>query len=229
MLISAEIRWFWQGDAPDNLRQWFMDEGVHKCGAGGGPPDREDIYLVEGDQTELGIKIRGKKGGTKDDNSTDCKNSSVEVKGLVAIDWGILTSGSIAGPVEIWCKWSFGPIDVGTTTKWKLTKTRWLRKFDTSGPYPIEIPLGSDEKPKDEDRFPCLPTLGCNIELTQVQLPSGDEWWSFGLEAFGNLSTVAGNLRAVAVELSKRDIGSDLSTGLLLSYPQWIHQLKQKR
>jgi hypothetical protein len=48
-----------------------------------------------------------------------------------------------------------------------VTKTRWLRKFDTSKFVRSEIPLDANEKPKPGFS---LPVQGCNVELTEVQM-----------------------------------------------------------
>jgi len=224
MLLSAEIRWFWRSAPPSTLLSWFKDERIHLCAVGGGPPDREDLYLVDGSQSELGIKVRGQKNARPGDNAAAPMLKDVEAKGLLMVDSGVLTSGPLAAPVQFWCKWPFRHIDVGSTKTLAVRKTRWLRRFDTTGPSAIEIFLDANEDPIDESRRNCLPALGCNAELTEVQLPIGDDWWTFGVEAFGPLHTLEASLRTVAEELVRRGDGPELHSGVLLNYPQWINQ-----
>jgi hypothetical protein len=60
MEVSAEIRWYWQGEGPANLREWFGSAECHGCIAGGGG-FRSDAYLSDPEQAELGIELRGNK------------------------------------------------------------------------------------------------------------------------------------------------------------------------
>jgi hypothetical protein len=222
MMLSAEIRWFWKNGAPSGLFEWFIDEKVHGCKPGGGPPGRDDIYLIGDDLGELGIKVRGNKGEKKADDPTSLGPIGVEVKGLIAVDRGVLSSGVLAGPVEFWCKWPFPNLDVGRTKRCEVNKIRWLRKFDTTGAYPTEMPLGPDEKPKEKDKLECLPAHGCNVEMTEIRAPNGEKWFSLGFEAFGDLRTISDDLRVVATIISQRGTGPDIHGGECLSYPRWI-------
>src|SRR5262245_8798045 len=71
MFVSAEIRWFWHNVPSAEFQHWFLSADAHGYAAGGGTP-REDRYLLDPGQVELGIKMRGPKPGA-------------EVKGLVAV------------------------------------------------------------------------------------------------------------------------------------------------
>ena len=94
MQLSGEIRWFWRKDPPPGLYDWFHNSTLDYCGAGGGTL-REDKYLEDVDQVELGIKYRG--GGI-----------GAEVKGLVGIELADLTEPPFIGRIEIWSKWVTG-------------------------------------------------------------------------------------------------------------------------
>ncbi|MFI5324398.1 MAG: hypothetical protein ACHQ6U_12935, partial [Thermodesulfobacteriota bacterium] len=87
-----------------------------------------------------------------------------------------------------------------------------------------EIPLGSDESPSEGKQWPAR---GCNVELTEVSLENGDIWWTFGFEAFGTISTVEKDLRAVADLLSSRR-PPVMPEGLRASYPAWLKTLMIK-
>ena len=222
MMLSGEIRWFWKTRPPAGLWDWFIDEDVNGCRPGGGPPARRDVYLVGNDLGEISIKTRGGTGGKGDGQSTSSDRSDVEVKGLVAVDWGALNFTFLTGPVEFWGKWTFPCLDMTGTDKCEIHKTRWLRKFDTGGAYPVEIPLGPDERPLDRSMNDLLPKLGCNVEMSEIVVSKDKKWFSFCLEAFGDRRTLAGSLRAVVIELNDRGAFPDLRSGICLNYPRWI-------
>jgi hypothetical protein len=100
-----------------------------------------------------------------------------------------------------------------------VTKTRWLRKFDTSKYVRSEIPLGANEKPTPGYS---LPVQGCNVELTEVEMAGhAERWWTLGFEAFGDLECVSTNLTLTLLPekpLLLRIVGS----GAFLSYPAWL-------
>jgi hypothetical protein len=105
-----------------------------------------------------------------------------------------------------------------------VTKTRWLRKFDTSKFVRSEIPLDPNGKPKTGYS---LPVEGCNVELTEVQIAGHfGTWWTLGLETFGDLESVSTNLTLVASP-DKPVLVCVVASGAFLSYPAWL--LARKR
>jgi len=195
MLLSAEIRLFWFDNKPADLENWFMNEAVHRCAAGG-PEERTDIYLSDPHQTELGVKTRGEKPG-------------VEVKGLIATLNATIEIASYKIPTELWSKWSSSTLGFDPKTGVKVHKKRWLRKFDTTGSRPAEVP---------RDR---MPPKGCNVEWTIVETPPGETCWTLGFEAFGKLDDVEDSLRSVAAVIRYRN--PPPSPGAQsLSYPEWL-------
>jgi hypothetical protein len=207
MLLSAEARWFWPSAPPPGLEEWFCSAHDTYCRAGGGET-RVDEYLRDAGQRELGLKRRGGKAG-------------VEVKGLVAVTSAGLAAGPFVGSIELWVKWTSHPLDLKQDQTIATKKVRWLRKFDTNAPCPLEIPLDSKEQPLDKRP---LPALGCNVELTQVSLlPGGEIWWTLAFEAFGTMRTVENDLRAVATVLvARRPPG--LEGGFMAGYPAWLSE-----
>lgn len=198
--ISAEIRWFWPVKCPDGVEIWFRSGPTPP----GGGNAREDEYLYEPKQTELGLKRRGEKPG-------------VEAKGLVTVLPQPSDMIPFVGPIEIWCKWPLLTLKLSDVSIVTTKKIRWLRKFDTGGGEPTEIPVGEDEAPTDRR---CLPKLGCNVELTLVEV--GDHlWWTLGFEAFGELASVERSLRNTLSAMAARRPPS-LGSGELLNYPAWL-------
>ena len=207
MLVSGEIRWFWPSE-PTGLGDWFRArQGNHPCDAGGGG-DRIDEYLTDPAQSELGIKHRGKDPGS-------------DVKGLVVRDWGQCEVKPFTGTIELWTKWSSKTLRIPSELVVVTTKTRWLRKFDTSRLPPIEISLDDSEQPINKQR----PIYGCNVEFTKVTTPGEADWWTFGFEAFGTIETVTQSLVAAATELSTRR-PAGLQGGTPNSYASWLMNRK---
>jgi hypothetical protein len=201
MQISAEIRWFWLADCPGAIEAWFNSGDMPP----GGGRARHDEYLHEPDQIELGMKRRGEKPG-------------VEVKGLVTTLLHPSDVTPFVGPIEIWCKWQSLGLVIGDLAVVRVRKVRLLRKFQTHGRTATEIRLTEDETPRDRR---ALPELGCNVELTRIELRSGQRWRTLGFEAFGDLQSVEQSLLSTLSEMASRGAPS-LGSGELLSYPAWL-------
>lgn len=192
---------------PLDFDAWFK-ERVSKSRPGGGK-FREDEYLLDRNQTEIGVKARGRKKG-------------VEVKGLVTILTEARTNALFPGNIEIWCKWTSDLISLTSLPTLVTRKTRWMRKYDTGSQGIREIKLSEDEMP--EDSTVELPAEGCNIELTKVDLINfawEADWWSFGFEAFGSLKSIEWNLAQAVALLAKEDPPVP-PAGEALSYPAWL-------
>jgi hypothetical protein len=212
MQLSAETRRFWKGRPPQGLEAWFTNKAVHGSDPGGGG-QRIDKYLKD-PGVELGIKQRDAKPGAPP--------AGYEIKSLVAVSWSTLTSGPLAGRVELWTKASAKALAIEETLLVPITKVRWLRKFDTSSVAPIEISLNEREEPIDEKRRGAgLPTLGCHVELTRVTTPAADVWWTFCLEAFGHRNTFEDTLASTTALLLTRGVPPTIG-GLALNYPTWL-------
>lgn len=198
MPVSAEIRWFWPS-RPAQVADWFFSTTVHGCAAGGGTT-RIDQYLRDPEQDALGLKHRAGQPG-------------VEIKGCIAILPQPLAAGPLAGTIELWGKWFAAPLALHAFATVTVEKRRWLRTFAVTG-------SGCRELPPD---YP-PPGRGCRIELTEVTLADGAQWWTLGGEAFGTLASVTDDLRTVAAQLATRrppPCGAAWAGG----YPAWLAQL----
>ena len=200
MLLSAEMRWFWPDQCPQDLERWFFDAPAQ---AGGGK-SRRDEYLRP-IEPELGIKNRGSKSG-------------VELKGLVSIiRYSELMF--LAQCSELWCKWTSDAVPI--TNSIVAKKIRWLRKMDTSGSAALDILLGPDEAPLSGA---ALPKEGCNLELTKVEIEGvSGHWWTFCFEAFGDLELAPNNLRIAAKYAASNSLPH--LSGYFLSYPAWLSKI----
>ncbi|HEX5043833.1 MAG TPA: hypothetical protein VFV75_13055 [Candidatus Polarisedimenticolaceae bacterium] len=201
MIVSAELRWFWQGAAPPSLRRWFAGSG---CPPGGGKP-REDVYLLDPAQAEVGLKHRA-------------RNGAVEIKGLVRRAEQPLAAGPFAGHIEIWSKWTSEALRLDGLPSLVVHKVRRLRKLDTGSAHVSEIALGADESPLQG----AVPDEGCNLELTEVSVPGHrGSWATLGFESFGTLERVEVNLERAVGHLLGSGV-PEFPHGIEQSYPAWI-------
>ena len=116
MIVSAELRWFWEGAAPAALEHWFVSSGPPPQEE----PPRDDLYFLDPAQVELGLKRRDLQG-------------SVEVKGLVRRAKDPVSAGAFSGHVEIWAKWTSPMLRLDSVPSLVVRKVRRLRRFDAEG------------------------------------------------------------------------------------------------
>jgi hypothetical protein len=204
MQNSAEIRWFWFTPPAKGIESWFRLSG---CTPGGGK-EREDVYLIDPQQRELGIKERGGKAG-------------VEVKGMVAQIIHPIKIGTFAAHGELWTKWTTEAFQLKTCAHVTAYKTRWLRKFEIKEGNVREMKLNEDEKPADPGEQ--LPDQGCNLEFTEVSLTKGGQkLMTMGFESFGPHGSVEAHLRRTVDHLAASADVLDFVGAEELSYPAWL-------
>src|SRR5262245_49290864 len=171
--VSAAVRWLLAArHAPEvtAFDSWFKSG---RLPPGGGKKVREDVYALDLSTEELGVKTREGKTG-------------LEVKALVDARLLSLAFGTRDATAQLWTKVTSNiltlPADV--RARRTLRKARWLRQFDTATPDATEVKLGVGLFGEDPAQG-SLPTWGCNVEWTLVEVPGWDvQWWTFGLEAF---------------------------------------------
>jgi hypothetical protein len=201
MNASAEVRWFWRGRCPQEIRDWFFTAGLPP-GGGGYSIDR---YIPQRGEPDLSFRQLGYKPG-------------LELKALVT------TRRSpefepLASRIEIWCKWSCTIPGLDLKNEVAVTKTRWRRKFDTSKHVRSEILLTTNERPAQGYS---LPTQGCDVELTEVQIMNqSGTWWTLGFEAFGDIDKAPSNLTLVMLP-DKPFLARTVGSGALMSYAAWL-------
>jgi hypothetical protein len=136
MMTSAELRWFWRGRCPQPVYDWFFKSGLPP----GGGQSRVDRYIPQRGEPDISLKRRGDK-------------PDFEVKGLVTTRRSPELE-PLAPHIEIWCKWFCTIRGLKLADEVAVTKTRWLRKFDTSKYVRSEIPFGANSHPA---AIHCLP------------------------------------------------------------------------
>ena len=214
MQVSAEARLWWRSREREDVEAWF--EKLSDLPPGGAPSlnrpsdttenlKREDVYLRDPAQAELGVKLR----------SAGTANERLEVKSLVAL------RGDAApfGPVTIWVKLSSRALRLDRATTVKVHKQRRLRKYGWDGAVLRENALKADESPRDGD----LPEACCNVEFTRATVEGSDEvWWTLGYEAFGSLDEVERVLRGCLLVTVARTPAPATNAGEPGSYPEWL-------
>ena len=214
MWLSAEVRWFWRDACPEGVRDWFYGgPTVPAIPPAGEPSERVDRYLHAKGNTEIGIKVRDAR------DARDGRPDDVEIKGLVAVvSPPDPPAGDAAIPldqIEIWCKWKAPQVVAsdGILTR----KRRWMRRYMVGATDVEELPLDADEE--------APPSVGCNLELTQVDVDGHTvSWWTLGFEAFGDIQSAPEALAATYAFLQANGAFPPL-WGERLSYPEWLDRL----
>src|SRR4030095_552433 len=123
-----------------------------------------------------------------------------------------------------WSKWTSNALTIDHVPRLVVHKTRWLRKFDTSGDDVTEVELDAEERPRQYPEW--MLERGCHFELAAIQVDQR-AWWTVGFEAFGPLDTVEESLFRTMERLAPTTPPFPL--GLELSYPAWLARLSTTR
>ena len=145
MTISAEVRWFWEGDVPPVLKAWFEGDAAPEAEA-----PRTDAYLR--DPTEnAGLKMRGEQGGA-------------EVKLLVE-KRGEVQVGPLRDHITIWTKTLVENLHLSRMRTIKVQKARRLKKLDRCNVELTSLKVGDEHLPWTTLGFEAYGTLGEVEEL----------------------------------------------------------------
>jgi hypothetical protein len=205
MSLSAELRWFWPEAEPHDLAAWFRGAAAHQWPAGGGRL-RDDTYIVDRVQPELGIKHRGGASG-------------VELKRRCGTALQPCEDDPFRGVIEFWARIEppmrlIVPVDAAVV---EVSKRRWLRMFDTGGET-RQLRLNEDGSPWDTTY---QGIQGCQVELTEIELPHRERWVTLGFESFGPVESLLHSLRAIARWLAQRH-APGMDGAIEASYPAWL-------
>src|SRR2546428_9625645 len=175
MVTTAEVRWFFEGPLPEEVKQWFWRNSLALS-----PAPCEDHCLLFPAALGLGLKLR---------------EGRLEIKPLVE-SLGVRTfTADVAGTVQVWKKEAYGEpafkeferLRTSTPHLWiTVRKKRTLRKFSLESATLVEVPA---------DRV--FLRDGCNVEVTEITV-EGSAYWSFNFEAYGNPARVEDYLQRVA-------------------------------
>jgi len=205
MLHTTEIRWFIAGILPEEVLSWF---------SAGRRPETAIIqvheYLLFPGCDTVGVKFR---------------EDRFEIKAKLGVSQPLSLALGIQGRREQWIKWSLSTKGLPMLGQalhpsglWlKVRKERNQRVFSAETGSLQEVSPGS------------LPALGCNIELTRVEIEADPpSWFTLGLEAYGLPSVTAGILEeglGLFFKGQGRAPGITLTTANSFSYPTWLMNL----
>ena len=215
MFTTAEVRWFFEGPLPEEVKQWFCRSSLAL-----NPAPREDHYLLFPAALGLGLKLR---------------EGRLEIKHLVESLRVRTFMADVAGTVQVWKKDAYGEpakeferLRTSAPHLWiAVRKERTLRRFSLEDASIGEVPA---------DRV--FLRDGCNAELTMITV-GGSAYWSFNFEAYGNPTRVADFLQQVAIHVLKderrpRQFKTNASSADAFSaqhscsYPEWLEKLTKK-
>jgi hypothetical protein len=191
---SREVRWFFTQRQP-TIENWFTDHG-HSFDE---TKPRTDFYLAT--QTDdLGIKLR---------------EGNIEIKQRQSKGHPLSFTPKANGMREQWTKWSFmvNSHDPLAKSIIQLNQYDWI---------PVEkwrLAVKINQKPDGLLEILDIAALikgGCQIEYTRIKI-QGREWFTFGLEAFGN-NDINGNQPIDAIIG-----GSSLPLAHSMGYPAFFN------
>ncbi|MBW4559898.1 MAG: hypothetical protein KME32_01875 [Mojavia pulchra JT2-VF2] len=202
MLISNELRWFYPGKLPEDIKLWFQQNCL--IDPLQSPEAREDIYLYSPGCDYLGIKLR---------------QGRLEVKWRQA-EFSVVRFGeSVAGQPEKWGKWlcedstqeSFQPAMVLGNPLWvSVQKVRYSQLFQVLADLTAQ-PVSDQERIAN----------GCRVEITNLVIQE-NAWWSLAFEAFGENNYLMENLQATASWVFNTYQGTRLLIIDSYAYPHWL-------
>lgn len=211
MYHSGEIRWFFRGESPRDVKRWFEAGGL-----GRSEPERTDEYLLLPGCETASVKLR---------------DGKFEIKACAQAPARVEYAHDICGLRDTWVKWSSsaGDVDrfreqfVRAEDDWaSVTKRRHLRLFSLESGTPFEIAVGESWLSR-----------GCQVELTNIEVrPAGEErsraagWWSLSFESFGNTETLLESLDLVVPAFFVEAPPVTLNLESSFSYPAWLNRLE---
>ena len=203
MFPTVEVRWFYRGNIPGEVKAWFQGAGEEVEAQ----PSRVDAYLRLPENDSLGVKVR--------EGRLEIKQRQ-EVYGVHRFQAGV------GGVVEGWRKWGFPLGDMENKPPWlpgnedawiEVHKKRWMRIYTMEGGQVRETAVGD------------YLTNGCGWELAEVGVIGVERnWWSVGFEAFGDEEGLKDILHAVVGHVIEMGKSPNLEVGNSFGYPGWMAQ-----
>ena len=196
VLDTTELRWFVPGPMPADIGGWFI-------GSTGVVEERCDTYLLDG-RHDVGVKRRFRE--------------TLELKVRQPLDEGIDLGAGLAGPLEMWRRWSPDEhlVDGDSDGRWvDVCKSIVKRRFSLDG---TEVAFSSDTQTTGS---------GCDVEVAEVTV-GGIKSWTFAFAAFGPIAT-----RREALVASWRGLMATTQCptslapcfGRAMGYPEWLAAL----
>ena len=197
---TTELRWFFGGPLPADVRSWFRPNGV------GLLERRCDTYLLDG-RVDMGVKQRSRR--------------TLELKLRTGRPEPASVAEDVHGSVETWRRWS--PADrllfLDDATIWvDIDKTIVKRRFGVDG---------QEQLLSESTR--AMTGEGCDAEIGALSA-NGREAWTFAFAAFGKPGTHHDSLstawRSLVIRQA-RPARLQLLIGCSYGYPEWISKVMQ--
>lgn len=196
--LTTEIRWFFDGRLPPDVRSWFTHDFV------GLIERRCDTYRVDG-RSDIGVKQRSRR--------------TLELKLRTRPPEPVSIADNVHGRVETWRRWS--PADallcLDDNAVWvDVDKTVVKRRFNSDG---LEQPLSQQCR--------AMTIGGCDAEVVALSA-NGQEAWSFAFAAFGQGNSARDSLTTTwrsLIEQHTRPNPLRLDALRSHGYPEWLTQV----
>lgn len=203
-VTSAEVRWFIKGKIPISVFDWFI--GLNKNHVN--QPERTDYYLNLKSDDSLGIKLR---------------EGRVEIKQQTKHIGNISPGKNVIGIAGKWQKWSFELKEANNILSNEILNNDWISITKNR----LLVNYGISEDNIVTQKEPIIYKNGCITEITSVYA-NNENWWSLGLEAYGEENRLLDNLVLIShlVLSDKSNIKFTLENSL--SYPAWIKQMNEQ-
>lgn len=196
MYISREIRWFFEEENA-TISEWFKERGLffHTT------RPRTDYYYALINSVDVGFKLR---------------EGRIEYKHRISETEDQSLHKNAKGNFENWVKWSYN-LNAGDSTQKDILKDlytdAWIKVYKER--------VGVKVYNNEEGNSLCVNLSehlddGCQVEYTRI-LVNGRQWYTFGLEYFGN--------KVVEPDSSVLDAlleGTKLSRQDAMSYPKFF-------
>ncbi len=204
-LFSSEMRWFFHGQLPDEVLDWFCEGHEYTQSS-----PREDQYLKLPDCDTVGVKMR---------------EGRFEIKVRRTEPRPMALSNAVIGYADDWVKWSSRDLGIDRlirrTDAWEshewitVRKERWLRWYGVSEVRPTSEPMTMNR------------ASGCGFELTAVRVDD-DHWWTVSLEALGMPDEISQVLQSTGNQVfSGRPFPQHLDRDTSFAYPKWLTRFQE--
>lgn len=201
-MITTELRWFYPGFLPTEVRNWFQAAWDQVAV----PTEiREDLYLRLPESEYLNLKLR---------------HRDLELKIRLKQPRGLQIGDQWVGQVEVWQKWSLQDsseclnlADVEAEATWlSVEKVRSQQQYQTFLNQPPQAIFHNQQ-----------PEQGCKVELTELKV-QGAAWWSLAFEAFGDSSQQFNQLQGVAEQINN-PLAPTLDLPHSYGYSKWLSNI----
>lgn len=203
-ITSAEIRWFIQGKIPPFIFDWFIglnDNYINQ-------PERVDYYLDLKSDDSLGIKLR---------------EGRVEIKQQIQNIGNLSPGKNVVGIAEKWRKWSLQLDEANQVLSNNLPDNEWLAI--TKNRIIVNYGIEEDKIVTQEEQLTYK--NGCITEITSIKFKN-ENWWSLGLESYGEENRLLDNLILISHLLLSDKSNVIFTMEESLSYPAWLTRIREQ-